>query len=231
MAKSQIIKELANGRINVEIALKRTKVLISELNCPEIKAWINYELSGYPDNVKLPVYRKCYGMLIGSYFKGSISNLIKYNNVPISLGKMPKEERDTMLLIQFTESIGALYELSNNTRKEKQQIGRAIPAEMYPFIAMYNDDMYMNITAVRVIVGNHKIDEIFSAVENKLLDTLLLLEKEFGNLDELDIDLTIKTSEEIDNVIKEMNIIIFNDNSITIGDDNKIKDAEISTEL
>ena len=41
------------------------------------------------------------------------------------------------------------------------------------------------ITSARVIIGEQCISDIFAAVENRLLDVLILLEKEFGNLDEL----------------------------------------------
>lgn len=37
-----------------------------------------------------------------------------------------------------------------------------------------------------------QVKNVFSRVENAVLDVLLLLEKEFGNLDDLDIDLTSK---------------------------------------
>lgn len=43
-----------------------------------------------------------------------------------------------------------------------------------------------------VKISQTQIENIFSKVENMVLDVLLLLEKEFGNLDELDIDLSTR---------------------------------------
>lgn len=60
------------------------------------------------------------------------------------------------------------------------------------------------------------------------MDILLLLEKEFGCLDELDIDFTNKANEE--SVVIQNNIYnIMMDNHIEIGDSNKIIKSNIST--
>ena len=85
----------------------------------------------------------------------------------------------------------------------------------------------MIITSARVVVGEHIISNIFSIVENKLLDMLMILEKEFGCLDELDIDTTAKSEEEIEAISNQILVLVFNDNSVTIGDGNKIKDTTI----
>lgn len=50
----------------------------------------------------------------------------------------------------------------------------------------------MYITSAKVIIGPQLIQDVFATVENRLLDALIVLEKEFGNLDELDIDITAK---------------------------------------
>lgn len=56
---------------------------------------------------------------------------------------------------------------------------------------------------------------------------MLLLDKEFGNLDELDLDTSGKTPEELQAIADKMIVIIYNDQSITIGNENRIKDSEI----
>ena len=73
MARSKIIKDLANGDVDTLTALKRAKVLLANFDNPEVKAWINSEITGYPSDTTLPDYRITKGTLVGSYFKGSIS--------------------------------------------------------------------------------------------------------------------------------------------------------------
>ena len=75
------------------------------------------------------------------------------------------------------------------------------------------------------------IINIFSKVTSKLLDILLLLEKEFGNLDELDIDVDNKTEEELEEICNKLQIIIYNDKRVTIGNNNRIKDSTIASNI
>ena len=80
MAKSQIIKDLANGVVDTQTALKRAKVLLQELDNIDLLQWINYEIGGYPNDVDVPEYRIISGQLYGTHFKGSLANHIQYND-------------------------------------------------------------------------------------------------------------------------------------------------------
>ena len=50
MAKSKIIKDLANGVVDTQTALKRTKVLLQDLGDKDLLNWVSYEIGGYPDD-------------------------------------------------------------------------------------------------------------------------------------------------------------------------------------
>ena len=76
-----------------------------------------------------------------------------------------------------------------------------------------------------------QIRNIFSKVESKLLDILAFLEKKFGILDELEIDVEAKTDEEVKDIINHIYYIIFNDYSVEIGDNNRIKDSKIYSQI
>ena len=89
----------------------------------------------------------------------------------------------------------------------------------------------MNITSARVIVSSHQILNVLSVIESKLLDALILLEDEFGNLDDLDIDTSTKTKDEIGSITSRIEVIFYNDQRIVIGDNNKIKDSEIAATI
>ena len=47
---------------------------------------------------------------------------------------------------------------------------------------------------------------------------MIVLEKEFGNLDELDIDVASKASEELKDKPQKIIMIIYHDKSVTIGE-------------
>lgn len=227
MAKSMIIKDIANGTIDTTTALKRAKILFAALDNAELLNWVNYEISGYPVDANLPDYRIERGALKGTYFKGSIASHIKWNDVSIPLGKMPADVIDEFLSVPFYDGVSALKQLVENS--DNGQLSRPIPADLFPFIAKYNNDPYMNIVTARVVVSTHCVTNMFSVIENRLLDALLLLEKEFGILDDLDIDTTVKSPEEIQTIARQIYVIVYNDQSVHIGDGNRIKDTDIST--
>ena len=231
MPKSKIIKELANGTVDTLIALKRTKVLLTGFDNVELNTWINNEITGYPKDAKIPTYRIVRGSLMGSYFKGSMASHMTWNHVSIPLGKMPKDLQDSLLNISFIEGVEALKQLVEKCDSSSIQLGKQINADFFPVIARYNEDPYMMITSAMVEISSQCIHNIFSTIENRLLDVLILLEKEFGVLDDLDIDIDSKSKDERIEIVKQLHVIIFNDHSVNIGDGNKIKDANIASSI
>lgn len=229
MAKSKIIKDLANSEVNTITALKRAKVLVSTLNNTEISRWLDYEISGYPEGTAIPSYRKVQGCLMGSYFKGSMVTHMTWNNVPLPLGKMPDEAREALLSVVFQEGVESLRTLAEKSQATRAEISKTIPADCFPTISRFNEDPYMIIASARVVVGAHIISNIFSVIENKLLDMLMILEKEFGCLDDLDIDTTVKSEEELKTINEQIFVLVYSDNSVSIGSGNKIKDATIAS--
>ncbi len=91
--------------------------------------------------------------------------------------------------------------------------------------------MGMIITSATVNFNMPDVYNIFPKVENKLLDILRYLEKQFGNLDDLDIDLDSKSKDEVNEIKSHIYVIIYNDQSISIGDNNKIKNSTIVSKI
>ena len=231
MAKSKIILDLANSSVDTMTALKRAKVLLLELGNDKLLEWVNCEIAGYPSDAELPEYRVVQGNLMGSYFKGSMANHMKWNNVSLPLGKMPDEIRDRILNVSFHEGVDALKKLLESADDEERQLGATLPAEFFPIIAKCNNDPYMNIISARVVIGSQFVQNIFSVIENKLLDIFMILEKEFVNLDSLDIDVSGKSEEELHKISERMVVVIYNDNRVTVGNGNKIKDSTIASSI
>ena len=155
---------------------------------------------------------------------------MKWTNVSLPLGTMPDNIQEALLSVYFREGVGALRQLAESS-KEDGQLGKTIDADFFPVIATYNNDPYMYITSANVLIGPQLIQDVFSTVESRLLDALIVLEKEFGNLDELDIDISAKTSDELKAIIDKLIVIVYNDNSVSVGDGNRIKNSTIASSL
>jgi hypothetical protein len=229
MAKSKIIKELANGSIDTQTALKRTKVLLQDLGNEEILQWVNYEVEGYPSDVDVPEYRRISGQLYGSYFKGSIATHVQYRNIPLPLGKMPEKIKQVLLTCDITQGIDALKHMVEESINSGNPICKVVPADFYPNIAHYNDDLGMIISSARVELSKPDLLNIAPKVENRLLDILSYLEKQFGNLDDLDIDIESKNEGELKEIVDHIHVLIYNDHRVTIGDGNEITDSTIAS--
>lgn len=231
MAKSQIIKDLANASIDLSTALKRTKILLQDLGNEELIKWVDSELSGYSEDADLPMYRRIHGQLYGSYMKGSMVSHMQYTHVPLPLGNMPDDLKNNLLTVSLMQGLETLRAFIKTLESTKQRLVKFIPPELYPAIALANNDPYMIISSANVELNMPEVLNIFSIVENKLLDILLYLEKQFGNLDALDIDISTKSKEELNRISDNIYVTIFNDKSVKIGNDNTIEDTDIASSI
>ena len=221
MAKSSIIKELANSSIDTATALKRLKILLLNLDKPEINEWVNSELNGYKDINKIPSYRRFRGHLNANFVIGNSVRLTKYTNTPLTTANLPDNIRDAIEEVVFCEAIAAIKGM------EGQELGKIIPPEFYVYLTKGTN--ISSITSARVNINNSAPVEVIASVENRVLEILVLLEREFGCLDDLDIDCNSKSEQELQSVCDQIINIIYIDKSVTIGDENKISKTDIST--
>lgn len=91
--------------------------------------------------------------------------------------------------------------------------------------------MGMVIQSAEIQLNMPQILNIFPKVENKLLDILRYLEKQFGNLDELDIDVNNKSEQELKEIVNHIYVLIYNDQSVTIGNDNEFNNSNIASSI
>ena len=66
-----------------------------------------------------------------------------WTNVSIPLGKMPDELQNSLLQISFRQSVEALKKLAESTTLKDGQLGKVIPADLFPSIASFNNDPYL----------------------------------------------------------------------------------------
>ena len=57
------------------------------------------------------------------------------------------------------------------------------------------------------------------------------LEKQFGNLDELDIDVDNKSEQELKEIVNHIYVLIYNDQSVIIGNDNEFNNSNIASSI
>lgn len=221
MVRSKIIKEILNGEISLSLSLKRLKVLLYELNNKEILKWIDCELSGYENKDKIPEYRCFAGQVFISFRLGNKT----YKDIQVSMKNIPNELGTSIAQKSFHEAISVIEHSS-----DLQKNTHLIRPEFYKFLITELNVVADQFFDAHILITSTAEKEILAKVNNKVLEILLFLEKEYGNLDEFDIDFSLKSPEE-KQIVEQY---IFNsvvDNSITIGNENTIKNTDISSNI
>lgn len=218
MAKSNIIKNFINSNMDINTALQNLMAILYCLEDENLINWANKELSGYDSINELPEYRKLKGRVMASYIVGNM----KYSNAPFIISHLDDDIQENLININLYSSISTLEEMKN---KGESRIGKPIPPEFY---ILLQENTNAHIIEASVNTDLSSINDVISKVRVKILKTLLFLEKEFGNLDELDIDISIKNKDELKNIVQHIHFNLY-DNSIKIGDGNKIKGSNITT--
>lgn len=200
MAKSQLIKDLATNKISTEEGLQRLLVISSELNNEELTSWIMGELTGYPKNVELPAYRKNIGSTL-SY--SGINGSFQVTDLPLPYNFLPKEARELIEENPFNTSIRGIEKLLEENGK--------IGTDMTFLAGMVKKETGIICYSIYSEYSRVSIEEIISNVKNKLLLLLLDLEKEFGNLDNLDIEVDNLTTEKTQKIEESVSKIFYDD--------------------
>jgi hypothetical protein len=213
MARSQLLKDAVSGKESIESILLRLKVILSDLENGNIMNWVNGELEGYKAEENLPPYRIFQGNIIGTYL---VNYTTKYTGQPVPLQFLiSKEKIDELSTINMSDGIGVIQNILQGENRENY--GRVIPTEYCHAISKDT----LQIAGMRVTVPSNRLDGIVSQVKTKLVDVIMELEKEFDNLDDLDIRSQMEGDSSAKNVINVIENIIY-DESIKIGDKNKM---------
>lgn len=218
MAKSKIIKELANNEITMEVALNRLLIIASDLNNDELADWAATELHGYSKDMEIPSYRKKKSM---HFVYSGINGGFQVSNLPFTYYNIIAEHDKDAFDVPIMDSITTLQDFLDNSNSQSY-------CRDFTYLSgTVYEKTGITCTSIRQQVPLNLLQNILSEIKTRLLKILIRLDKEYGNLDDLDVDVTDKTPEEIAAINKIVNNYIYVDNSIEVGDKNKINRTKI----
>lgn len=198
MTKSQLIKDLSTNKISMEEGLQRLLVISSEFNNEELTNWIIGELNGYPGDGDLPAYRKNIGTTL-SY--SGINGQFQVTGAPLPNSFFPKEAQEALSQIHLNTSIRGIEKLLEN----KGPIQR----DLTDFAGVVKKNTGVTCYEIVQTFNRISIEGIIGNVKTKLLLLLLDLEREFGNLDNLDIDVNNLTAEKSQKINESVNKLFY----------------------
>jgi hypothetical protein len=209
---SEIIINLIKNNNSITDALYQLKLLITDLNDNSITNWINSELEGYKDDDNIPPYRRLKSPLYGEIQYVSLGNLINRKmQIPVKI------EHLNFLEIKLKDNISVVEKWAKEGSSDKKM---PFDPRMATHIADMNLSEMCQIMSAWLPLAPASFSEITNSVKNKILDILIELEKKYGNLDDYTID--FKDKKDKDATSKTIVNIIYNDNSVKVGDKNKI---------
>lgn len=142
MARSCIIRDLASGKVSVDIGLKQLKVLLTEFDKPEMLKWVNAELQGYDDEDDLPEYRIIAGNLVGNF----LNYYTKCTHIGIPL--IYAASISTLVAFLFL-TIFRYVDSSKyvNAKIDKVKLIRAVIIEIGIMLVYYKNNTVLNLVA------------------------------------------------------------------------------------
>ena len=206
MAKSKILKELASNQTSLDVVLSRLIIIASDIEDIKLQEWALNELNGYSKNENVPEYRQLQGELIYS----GINGRLMVNKLHLDIGFLDKDFQE-IVLQPFVVSNGISLLLSGLENGEIFSKDMTfLSSQVYKNSATITGAI--QATNIALVFNKAQIQNIISNVRTKLLQIFLELDKNYGNLDELDVSQQI---DDIDSVKQTIHQIIYQDNSIT----------------
>jgi hypothetical protein len=211
---NDIINELIDTDKSISSPLLKTKVLASRLQNETLLNWVSNELKGYVGSSELPDYRKYRGSITGTYINGNM----QYNDQPVPTAGLKREFEDILKSMDFHQSVSSLEILKGENKSGILE--HTFPAEVTGHIQQNWRKMgnpYLQLINCKKSISVNAVVEILAFVRNNLLDFMLKIDSEFGNLTEIE-ELKTKKKE----IATIMNQTIINNT----GDGNVVNTGE-----
>ena len=203
MPKSQIIKDIVENRVSLEQSLNRLYILAVDVKNTRLAEWAQKELNGYAATDTLPEYRcaNCF------HFKYSgLNGGFQATKAPLPTDFLKTETLEKYSCVDMYDGIRYIEELSNLNKPAVRDL-TFLAGE----IATVTDGMVSCFSIYNEIPPSIP-QRICAIVKSKMLTALLALEKEYGNLDSLGIDISEKKQVQIEADNDALNRTIFNIN-------------------
>jgi len=168
----EIQADLADTQTSLESVLLKSKILASRLGSDDLRQWLDFELSGYPDLDDLPDYRilptESFGQLASPFGGGA-------NNVPIPKEGLPEEIHGFMSAVNCAQSVA---EIENLIKKSGSVISLPWPADLIGIISgLVRTEGNAVLVSAQRIVAAPAFRGILGAVRSKLLGFVLDIEQ------------------------------------------------------
>lgn len=223
----QLITDLAYDNIGLSKALTRAKIIATKIDSSELKLWLKNELEGYAfDDTQMPKYRKvnCTFYLVAEFPFG------RQETFPISFGEENDNLNDINNVLKYhrvTEPIAAIEQNMERLTSAKGNI--PLSPEQVEFMGKPFKSQVGSYRGIikrgYIEVAKVQYENIIDQTKQKLLDTLLELDKQFPNLED-NFLMTKANAEQVQTIIT--NNIYGNNNPLNLAAGQNVEQKDIT---
>lgn len=174
-----LVTLLSDERSSLPGALLKTKVLLHQIGQKELVEWVNKELNGYADNDDLPEYRIIHAKVVGTV----VSIGFRYENFDLPIMHLEERWRRRFTRPRLDQSLGALQRLQE---AKGQSLTFPVPVELTGLFTKALE-RGNHVQSAICVANISQIDNIFTQVRSRLLDFVLQLKEELGDLPEEEV--------------------------------------------
>jgi|26BtaG_2_1085354.scaffolds.fasta_scaffold02645_6 hypothetical protein len=205
---NDLIKDLSYDKITLNQALMRAKLIAFEISNDDFKNWINKELNGYEVGDKLPDYR-----IISCDIFAVLESYGQRKTVPYDLTDIDKNLNGKLYKMEVQQSVSIIEDGLKNT--DEVYGYQDLPVQVVQLLRDMSNNKF--IVTVRRRIQLSQSQHILNLTKQKLIDTLLELDKAFPDLQ----DNFQNTNENIEKTSTIINNHIYGENAssaIGVGD-------------
>ncbi|TCL74450.1 hypothetical protein [Rhizobium sp. BK251] len=177
-----LLTEIQNDAISDTVAvnglLRKVMLLAHKLDSGVLEDWVKHELSGYPNDVPVPHYRR-----IPLNFKASVSNgFYMHNNAPIAQYLVKQATgRDDIDTFECRQAIGTI------DYKDAEKDVLVLNMDNYALVVSGKIvDKSWDVLRFWAEMPAAKVNGILDAVRNKVLEFTIALQKRYPNADDVE---------------------------------------------
>lgn len=175
----ELVTMLSDEKSSLPGALLKTKVLLHQIGQKELVEWVNNELNGYSDDDELPEYRIIHTKVVGTV----VNIAYRYENFDLPTMHLEEKWRRRFTQARLGQSLGSLQRLQDG---EGQRFSIAIAPELMVLFKKALEGGN-HVESAACVANIAQIDNIFTQVRSRLLDFVLQLKGELGDLPEEEV--------------------------------------------
>lgn len=201
MAKSIVIKQLANDEISLETALRRLMIISSDIGNEELYSWSVKELNGYTKDDNIPIYR----IIESANIKYTgFNGRCQITNQPLPVSCFPKIDLDSIVVTKFREGVGTLALFSKEQDK-------TIGIDLTHYAGHIEKTTGVKCISITKYFCTSDFQQILDKIKTLLLEIYIKLDKTLGCLDSQDIEPDKKEQKSIEKLNADISKLIYYD--------------------